>query len=342
MSQPDLSIIVPTFNRGTLIRHTLESVQRASSGLTVETIIIDDGSSPPAADSIAQLSYKPEKIIRQENRGLLFARLTGLSSAQGRHVLFLDSDDLVSPEKLRLQVSVMDQQNVDVSYTDAAQCTITGDYDSLRPISDQPLPSTAESAEFFIAIQPPPHSPIFRTDYLKQIVADAPFPPSPLYNPVAEIWFYHIAACRPARVVHVPGPHAIIGSHPGARLTNHWEKLGVASLAVQEAFARTCPPGPQSAYARQLVAEKAFAAWRRLPRNFSPEFRSRQLNLWRRLHGKSCPAKLGGRSFAQIARILGPIAAGKLFRAFQATDYARIRTLDDAAFSQLLSALPSP
>ena len=342
MSQPDLSIVIPTYNRGMLIRYTLESVRRASNGLNIETIVVDDGSSLPAADSLAELGYQPGKIIRQENSGLLFARLTGLANASGRHILFLDSDDLVGTEKLRLQLNAQDLQNADVSYTDTAQCLISGEYDSLRPVSDQPLPATKDSSEFFITVQPPPHSPIFRTAYLKQIVAQAPFPPSSLYNPVAEIWLYHIAACRPARVVHVPGPHAIIGSHPGVRLTNHWEKLGVASLAVQEAFARTCPPGPQSAWAKQLVAEKAFAAWRRLPRNFSPEFCSRQLNLWRGLHSKSRFEKLGGRAFAQIARILGPVPTGKIFRMHQTADYSRIRTVEDAALKQLLTALPPP
>jgi glycosyltransferase involved in cell wall biosynthesis len=85
---PDLSVIIPVYNRGELIRYTLESVRRASGGLKVEVVIVDDGSDEPAADSIARLGFVPDQVIRQPNQGLLFARLTGLAAATGRYTLF--------------------------------------------------------------------------------------------------------------------------------------------------------------------------------------------------------------------------------------------------------------
>jgi hypothetical protein len=342
MSQPDLSVIIPVFNRGELIRYTLESVRRASAGLAVEVVVVDDGSAPPAAESIAALGFRPEKVIRQSNQGLLFARLAGFAAATGRHVVFLDSDDLVSPEKFRLQVAALDAGPADVSYTDIVRCTLAGDYDRLVFEPDAPLAQTADVAEFFINVQPAPHSPVFRTGWLRHVVAEAFFPPSPLYNPVAEIWFYHNAAPRPGRVVKVPGPHTIGGRHPGARLTDHWEKLGVASLAVMEAFARTCPATPSAAEARQLVAEKVFGSWRRLPRGFSPEFCARELAVWRRLSSRHRLSRLGGPVFQNLARLLGPLNAGRLFRRWQNRPYATCRTLDDAALTRLLAALPPP
>src|ERR1017187_7917380 len=191
---PDVSIIIPICNRGELVRYTLESVRRASLNLAVQLIVVDDGSEPPAAESLARFEFQPEKIIRQHNRGLLFARLAGLDAADGRYVLFLDSDDLISREKLRLQITVMDATNTDVSYTDTARCSLQGNYDDLTFVEDSPYAQAADAAEFYISIQPAPHSPIFRTDYLRRVVAEALFPPSPLYNCVAEIWFYYNAA----------------------------------------------------------------------------------------------------------------------------------------------------
>ena len=337
---PDVSVIIPVYDRGEIIRYTLESVRRASSGLSVEVIMVDDGSEPPAAEAIARLGFAPEKILRQSNQGLLFARLTGLAAAAGRYVLFLDSDDLISPEKLRLQLAAMESAQADVSYTDTARCLLEGNYDALVISGDKPCPATQDSVEFFISVQPAPHSPIFRADYLRQIVTEAFFAPSPLYNPVAEIWFYHNAAPRPARVVKVPGPHSIIGCHPGARLTNQWEKLGVASLAVMEAFAGTCPPTPAAPRARQLVAEKAFGAWRRLPRGFSPEFCARELAIWRQLDSVGRFDRLGGKVFQSLAFLFGPVGAARLMRFWQNRPYAKIRTLDDAGLAQLLARLP--
>lgn len=341
-ASPDISVIIPVYNRGEIIRYTLESVRRASEGFSVEVIVVDDGSDPPATEAIARLGFALAKILRQSNQGLLFARLAGLRAATARYVLFLDSDDLISPEKLQLQLAAMDAARADVSYTDTARCLLQGDYGALTISPDPPCPATRDSAEFFISVQPAPHSPVFRADYLRRIVTEAFFPPSPLYNPVAEIWFYHNAAPRPASVVKVPGPHTIIGVHPGVRLTSHWERLGAASLAVQEAFARVCATEPAAAQARQLVAEKAFCAWRRLPQRFSPEFDRRLLGIWRRLNRNTNLSKLGGRGFQNLGRLLGPVAAARVLKVVQSGPYARVRTMDDEPFRQLMAALPPP
>ena len=339
---PDISVVVPVYNRGPLIRYTLESIRRASAGLAVEVIVVDDGSDEPAAESIARLGFCPERILRQTNQGLLFARLAGLEAATGRHVLFLDSDDLIGPDKLRLQLAAMDLAHADISYTDTARCLLEGEYAALLISPEAPYADTNDPAEFFISIQPAPHAPVFRTEFLRQVVAQAFFAPSPLYNCVAEIWFYHNAAPRPAQVVHVPGAHAIGGMHRGVRLTNHWEQLGVASLAVMEAFARSCPDMPAAARARQFVAEKAFASWRALPRDFSPEFGERLLAVWRRLGRGTDWRRLGGPCFRILGAALGPVGAARLLGRMRGHSYGSVRTMDDAAFQALLSALPPP
>jgi hypothetical protein len=303
-------------------------------------VIVDDGSTEPAEVGIHRAGYKPERIIRQQNQGLLFARLAGLRAATGKHVLFLDSDDLVSAEKLHLQVAALEESGADVSYTDTARTTLDRELDALVIEPDAPAETTTDGATFFIRVQPAPHSPVFRADFLRKVVAEACFPPDLLYNPVAEIWFYHNAAIHQSRAVKVPGPHTIIGSHPGARLTNHWERLGVASLAVMEAFARTCPRTPATARARQLVAEKAFQAWRRLPRGFSREFDRRELEVWRSLKQNRDTAMLGGESFQLLARGLGPVAAARLLRWWQNGRYEDCRTMRRDELLRLIDLLP--
>lgn len=345
MNAADISIVIPVYNRGDLIRYTMESVQRASQGIDVETIVVDDGSDVPVADDLVRLGYAGDsvRVIRKPNQGLLFARLSGFAAATGRCTLFLDSDDLVAPEKLRRQVAAMEASGSDVSYTDIARCRLSGDYDSLVIAPVEPARVTNDAADFFINIQPAPHSPVFRTAYLRDIVHHAHFPPSPLYNCVAEIWFYHNAAPRPGRIEYVPGALTIAGVHPAARLTNHWERLAVASLGVMEAFARSVPATPENARVRRLVGEKAFTSWRRLPRDFSPEFDQRLLALWSRLTTgtASCPA-LGGRKFTFAAALLGPVRAGRFFRRLQNGPYEPIRTMPSEAFAELLAALPPP
>lgn len=342
MTEPDVSVLIPVYNRGELIRYTLESVRRASTGLSVETLVIDDGSSKPVSEDLDALGYAFPRVIRQSNQGLLFARLAGLQQATGRYCVFLDSDDLVSTEKFRRQITAMDAAGADVSYTDTATCRLEGNYDSLSPEVQSPSFQTDDAAEFYVRVQPPPHSPVFRTDYLRAVIARAGFPPSALYNSVAEIWFYYNAAPLPARVVYVPGPHTIIGVHPGVRLTNHWENLAVASLAVLEAFARSCTSTTAEARrARELTAEAAFRAWRALPDGMTEAYSNRLLQIWKQL-GPGRSSEWGSRGFQAAARVLGPATTARCLRRLRPRPYEAVRTVSDTEFKQLLDRLPTP
>ena len=343
MMRPDLSIIIPYFNRADTVPVTLASIRQARGDLAIETILVDDGSTPTAVEQLRGQPDQPEIIIRQANQGLLFARLAGLAQARGDYVLFLDSDDLVGPDKLRLQIEAMRQQAADVCYTDSAKVQLGATLAQTLPLADEPvLPETDDVADFFIRLQPPPHSPVFRTAWLRPLVVQPLFAPSPLYNPVAEIWFYHIAAPQPAKVIKVSGPHTLIGQHCGSRITNQWEKMGVASLAVMEAFMRACPVNPGTRRVREMVAEKAFNSWRALPRDFSPAFQERMLRLWQ-AQPTAAPARLGGPQFQRFARWLGATNAARLLRFLRGHSYRSCRTLDDPALlDRWLAQLPAP
>lgn len=339
---PDLTVVIPFYNRADTVPLTLESIAHARDGLEVEALLVDDGSNPPAREQLRGVAHPPDRILRQENRGLLYARLAGLREARGEFVLFLDSDDLVGPDKFTAQLRAMRATSAPVSYTDTAQAELKPALSMVEPRPDALAAVTGDSATFFIDVQPVPHSPIFRTTWLAQIAAAPLFPPSPLYNPVAEIWFYHVASVHPVPVVKVAGAHTIIGHHPGARLTNHWEKLGVASLAVMEAFMRACPVGEETRRVRELVANRAFNSWRRLPYDFSREFDRRMIGIWRR-GPRSVTNRLGGTWFARLARIVGPEAAGRAFRRLRGQPYHRCRTVADSALvDSWLSGLPPP
>lgn len=340
---PDLSIIIPYFNRNDTVSLVLESISRARANLSVEILLVDDGSTPPAAETLRGQAHAPERIIRQENRGLLFARLAGLREARGEFVLFLDSDDLVATQKLRRQIAAMREQAAEVSYTDSTRVQLGASPADTKPIAaEAPLPVADDPADFFIRVQPPPHSPVFKTDWLRAIVARPLFAPSAAYNPVAEIWFYHVAAVHAAKVIKVTGAdtHALIGQHAGARITGHWEKMAVASLAVMEAFMRSCASTAESKRVRGLVAAKAFHAWRALPKDFSPVFQKRLLDLWL-AQPDTPPERLGGVQFARVSRWLGPVATARLLRRLRGHSYASCRTLDNPGqVEQWLRQLP--
>src|SRR2546423_1304325 len=98
-----VSVVVPTFNRGTKLRHALRLIQE--SDLTsiddLEIIVVDDGSKEPAQQFIADLKQRPNvslKTIRQVNSGPAAARNRGAQDSRGDIVLFIDDDICVPPE----------------------------------------------------------------------------------------------------------------------------------------------------------------------------------------------------------------------------------------------------
>lgn len=100
--QPFVSVIIPTFNRGWIVREAIDSVL-AQDYPNFELIVVDDGSTD---DSAAILdSYGQElKVIRQDRQGVSAARNRGIAAAAGRLIAFLDSDDYWLAHKLDLQI----------------------------------------------------------------------------------------------------------------------------------------------------------------------------------------------------------------------------------------------
>lgn len=107
---PHISIIVPCYNYGHYLSMTLESVfEQSFKGW--ECIIIDDGSTDNSAEVAKTWVNKDPRFIyiRQDNAGLSAARNTGIKHAAGRYIQFLDADDLLLPEKLSIQVQLLEQ-----------------------------------------------------------------------------------------------------------------------------------------------------------------------------------------------------------------------------------------
>lgn len=158
----DLSVVIPTFNRADTVPLVLASIEEARGGLAVETILVDDGSTPPAAEALHGQTPAPGRIIRQDNQGLLFARLAGLREARGEFVLFLDSDDLVAPQKLRRQIAAMREQNADVSYTDSTRVQLGTSLADTTPIAaEAPLPVAKTRPTSSSACSRRPTAPFF-------------------------------------------------------------------------------------------------------------------------------------------------------------------------------------
>lgn len=107
-----VSTIIPVHNRPRLLREAVRSVL-GQSYRPIEIIIVDDGSTdqtPAVADELAATFPQLIHVIHQSNGGPGVARQRGLETAQGMFIQFLDSDDLLLPDKFTAQVNALEEQ----------------------------------------------------------------------------------------------------------------------------------------------------------------------------------------------------------------------------------------
>ncbi len=100
------SVIIPTWNRAGFVREAIDSALGQTYPAR-EVIVVDDGSTDETPEILAH--YGGEiRWVRTANRGCAAARNTGLRLARGEWLAFLDSDDVMPPDKLATQVPVLE------------------------------------------------------------------------------------------------------------------------------------------------------------------------------------------------------------------------------------------
>lgn len=117
---PEISVIMPTWNRAAFIIETIESI-RSQTYSNWELIIVDDGSTDNTEDIINQI--KDDRIRFYKNDRIAIGgkiKNIGLQKSLGKFIAFLDSDDLWAPEKLEKQMAALQQ------YPDAGFCLTGG------------------------------------------------------------------------------------------------------------------------------------------------------------------------------------------------------------------------
>ena len=106
MASPEVSIVLPTFNRLRHLRAAVDSVL-AQTFSDWELIVADDGSEAETAAYLAALEDPPRiRVLRLRHTGNPGAvRNAALREARGEYVAFLDSDDVWLPQKLARQLA---------------------------------------------------------------------------------------------------------------------------------------------------------------------------------------------------------------------------------------------
>lgn len=108
-----VSVIIPTYNRAGFLEEALKSVLNQTYS-NLEIIVVDDGSTDNTKEVLKPFKDKI-KYFYQENKGPAAAKNTGLKSANGEYIAFLDSDDLWPSSKIEIQIeNISDSENVNI------------------------------------------------------------------------------------------------------------------------------------------------------------------------------------------------------------------------------------
>lgn len=103
-SQPQVSVIIPTFNCAQYLPEAIDSVL-AQTFQDFELIVVDDGSTDHTAEVLQGYGDRLQ-AIHQNNQGVAMARNHGIQQAKGTWIAFLDADDVFLPDKLAAQVAL--------------------------------------------------------------------------------------------------------------------------------------------------------------------------------------------------------------------------------------------
>lgn len=190
---PSVSIIVPVFNVAHYLDACLGSLCQQTMS-DIEIICVDDASSDGSSallDAVARQDTRVVILKHANNRGLSAARNTGLRSARGPWVLFVDSDDVVSSH---LCEHVLNAATVHAADSVFFNYTVFTDG---QPIPPEPTPAVAVPANRPALLRRPAFawSKFVRTDLMR--TRGIAFPEGLCFEDIPVHWRLVIEAQRP-------------------------------------------------------------------------------------------------------------------------------------------------
>jgi glycosyltransferase involved in cell wall biosynthesis len=130
---PEVSVIVPVYNRAAMVGRAIESVL-GQTFQDLEVIVVDDGSTDDSMAVVRAIADPRVRLIQHDrNRGIPAARNSGVEAATGRYLAWLDSDDLARPTRLAVQRDYLEANGAVAMIGSCAGAIRAGGSRKLRP-----------------------------------------------------------------------------------------------------------------------------------------------------------------------------------------------------------------
>ncbi len=114
-----VSVIVPVYNTEKYIEKCIKSILNQTYK-NIELILVDDGSEQSEEQLIYKYAQKDKRIKylkRNENHGLFKTRIEGVRHASGKYIAFVDSDDYINLDFIRLLVNKAEHEQSDIIFS---------------------------------------------------------------------------------------------------------------------------------------------------------------------------------------------------------------------------------
>lgn len=115
-SAVDISFVIACYNAGPFLEPSVRSALD-QQGLTVEVLVVDDGSSDGSFETAIRLSKLDSRVVvlqTASNSGPGGARNVGINAMQGRWFAVLDADDVLLPERSKTLIAIADRCGADI------------------------------------------------------------------------------------------------------------------------------------------------------------------------------------------------------------------------------------
>ena len=116
MNEILVSIIIPVYNAEKFLKECLDSIL-LEQDINKEIIVVDNGSTDNSKKVVEDylINHKDIVLLEEKNKGVSYARNTGIKASRGQYICFLDADDYLYPNALKdLLEATNKEENVDL------------------------------------------------------------------------------------------------------------------------------------------------------------------------------------------------------------------------------------
>lgn len=168
-----ISVIVPVYNVESYVAECIESIQNQTY-MNLEIILVNDGSTDASGDICDKYAAYDERIqvIHKENAGVSAARNTGIESANGDYIGFVDSDDYIAPTMYEDMLKLMGEHDLDIiectAFRNNGDTNIEGCNDGSLEIFNRDEALKMAMYDCFVAV--------WSQLYKRRVISDVRFP----------------------------------------------------------------------------------------------------------------------------------------------------------------------